>query len=888
MTLRRRSFSRRRRRLLVALTVTLALAGVLSSPASANVGVQDGSFNGTTAPTGQKPQSKLWYTSDGTWWAMMFSSTAGRWDIFRLDRAANRWVDTGTPGDDRRLTSPDVLWEGGHLYVASAGPGLAGRAYRYSYDAAAKSWSSDGMLAADVTNAAGVEALVLARDGAGHLWVTFTQGNQVWVAHSTTGESAWTAPYVIPGTGTLDPDDISSIIAYGPGRIGVLYSNQSAAGGGMYFATHADGAAEDAWSSETVVAGAELADDHINLKTHNGAVYAALKTSLNSPGDPLEVLWVRGAGGGWSSTVFGRVSDDHSRSIVELDPTDGRLYMLGVSPCCNGGTVHYKAASLSSPSFAAGAGTPFLESTVNARLNNPSSTKQSLSPASGLVVLAGDDQTKTYMHAAIDLGGQDTTGPPDTTIDTGPPSSTPVQSAAFTFSASEPESGFECSLDGGAFAACLPGQTYTGLGLGSHTFQARAIDAAGHPDPTPAQQTWTVASAAPKTYDVLADAFADEANPTTGLGTRTYLAIDGDLGAAKEAYVRFDASSFQGPAQQAALRVFATKGSAKGADVYATGTSWSEGSLTWANRPARGAKLASAVPVADGAFVDYDVSSGVPGPGSYGFDLASDSTIEMRLAAREGASNVAQLVLVPDTTPPHATISDGPSGTVGDGRATFAFTASEAGASFQCQLDGGAWQPCTSPKGYVGLTDGAHSFSVRALDPAGNIDPAPATRTWTVATPPPAVGVDANPVGSGSPGPGSPSPVLGSSLPAGFGASTRVTARVARRGLRPARSGLLSLRVLNGNAFAVSGRATLDATIKGRRARRSARVRVASLRYFTIAGERAATLELRLSHRGRALVRHRALRVRLTLRLRDPAGHLRIVRVSFRLLPPRR
>ena len=71
-----------------------------------------------TAPTEDKPQSKLWY-AHGSWWADMFDTTSGDWHIFRLDRGTQQWIDTGVPIDDRPDTLADVLWDGTHLYVAS-------------------------------------------------------------------------------------------------------------------------------------------------------------------------------------------------------------------------------------------------------------------------------------------------------------------------------------------------------------------------------------------------------------------------------------------------------------------------------------------------------------------------------------------------------------------------------------------------------------------------------------------------------------------------------------------------------------------------------------------------------------------------------------------------
>ncbi len=86
----------------------------------------------------------------------------------------------------------------------------------------------------------------------------------------------------------------------------------------------------------------------------------------------------------------------------------------------------------------------------------------------------------------------------------------------------------------------------------------------------------------------------------------------------------------------------------------------------------------------------------------------------------------------PDTTPPQTTINSGPSGTVRQTSATFAFSSNEAGSTFQCSLDGATFSACVSPKKYTGLANGSHTFRVRATDAARNTDATPASRTWTV------------------------------------------------------------------------------------------------------------------------------------------------------------
>ncbi|HMT20085.1 MAG TPA: hypothetical protein PKE20_02380, partial [Promineifilum sp.] len=90
-----------------------------------------------------------------------------------------------------------------------------------------------------------------------------------------------------------------------------------------------------------------------------------------------------------------------------------------------------------------------------------------------------------------------------------------------------------------------------------------------------------------------------------------------------------------------------------------------------------------------------------------------------------------------DTTPPDTSIDSNPTDPSNSADADFTFSANEAGSTFECQLDGGGWAACTSPKNYTGLADGSHTFKVRATDTANNTDPSPASYTWLIDTTPP-------------------------------------------------------------------------------------------------------------------------------------------------------
>ena len=130
--------------------------------------------------------------------------------------------------------------------------------------------------------------------------------------------------------------------------------------------------------------------------------------------------------------------------------------------------------------------------------------------------------------------------------------------------------------------------------------------------------------------------------------------------------------------------------------------------------------------------------------------LLTDGPHEITVFAQDyfGQTGSDSEAFTVDTTPPETTITSGPSGATNNASPSFGFSSSEAGSTFQCSLDSGAFAACSSPKFYASLPDGPHSFEVRATDAAGYTDPTPATRTFNVDTTPPVTTIDSGPSGT--------------------------------------------------------------------------------------------------------------------------------------------
>lgn len=421
--------------ILIVTTVILAtlFPGGSAIAQAVDVGYKDFSYGSmASAPTGQKPQSKLWF-NDNIWWGVMYNKDDFAFEIYRLDWQTQTWSTTGVEVDPRARSSADAIWTGTYLYVASALMTSTSTSdtniyvYQFSYDPVQKTYAK--VSTATIWDRV-VETVVIDMDTTGRLWATFTDLNpalsmSVFVTHNTTEVDVWIPPYVLPATEStgLLIDDISTLVAYN-GKIGVMWSNQAT--GNINFAFHLDGTDDSAnsWTFNPAVTGnPKYADDHLNIKSlqadASGQLYAVAKTSLSdvyppNSSQPLILLLVLSTEGSWSRRTFGTVADNHTRPIVLVDAQNRELYVFAtVQSSGTSGYITYKKINLDNPGaqFDSGLGIDFIKFAAYDHINNATSTKQQLNGVTNLVVLAGDDTDplRTYFHNFIDL----TDPPPD-------------------------------------------------------------------------------------------------------------------------------------------------------------------------------------------------------------------------------------------------------------------------------------------------------------------------------------------------------------------------------------------------------------------------------------------------------------------------------------------
>jgi hypothetical protein len=340
---------------------------------------------------------------------------------------------------------------------------------------------------------------------------------------------------------------------------------------------------------------------------------------------------------------------------------------------------------------------------------------------------------------------------PDTTIDDGPTAQTTSSVANFLFSSDDPSAAFECRLDStdpGDWEECSSPQLYADVADGFHTFEVRAVDAAGNADASPATQSWEVDGSAPQTtIEVSPDA-------ATSSTTADFEFSSDDPAATFEC--KLDGGAWgpcTDPQQYTGLAEGTHVFRVKATDAFGNADQ-TPASRTWTidttgPTVSIGSGPQDPSPSPTGIF-HFDADE----PAS--FECRFDSTVEadfedcnspsesdllsdgphtFDVRATDGVGNVGATVSrswTSDTTAPDVQIDTGMPATTSSSSSSFAFSSTDGTATFQCRLDDGAWQGCTSPRNYGGLDDGAHSFDVRSRDSVGNTSDPVASDDWTV------------------------------------------------------------------------------------------------------------------------------------------------------------
>lgn len=246
---------------------------------------------------------------------------------------------------------------------------------------------------------------------------------------------------------------------------------------------------------------------------------------------------------------------------------------------------------------------------------------------------------------------------------------------------------FECSLDNAAFANCSSPLTTAALSDGPHRFAVRGYDDVGNVS-QPAEANWNVDTQLPT-----ARILSGPATPTNS--TSASLAFDGsDSGSGlRELQCQINNSGF---AACTSVREYTN--------------------LT---------------------------------DGTYTFEVRAIDN-----AGNQGA--IVRHVWGVDTTKPSVQITAGPAAQTREIDARLTFVASDVApgeiARLECRLDAAVdWESCSSPKDYVGLNQGSHSFQVRAFDTAGNVSDIK-NHNWFVDSMGPAINIGQQPMASIMPG----------------------------------------------------------------------------------------------------------------------------------------
>ena len=341
---------------------------------------------------------------------------------------------------------------------------------------------------------------------------------------------------------------------------------------------------------------------------------------------------------------------------------------------------------------------------------------------------------------------------PETRIQAGPVTDAQWEGPVFELSSDEQGVRYECRRGDGTYdewRPCASGQPVSGLG---HAVDIRAVDAVGNVDWSPAE--WGNGSYGVDTNVSTADgldrAVVHIAPFDEGV---TECSIDGEaFWRCPEDFIRFNNAPgahqlrlrtvrFDGVVSDAGGRAFTIKAPVIPiptiVNAPAAKTTSRSARVVWARSLPTGSFVCSV----DGAAAQpcsspltlsgLDVGEHtvrIAGRGPNGEQEFSpdyyQATARWRvMVPGEPAPKAASSAVAADTgdaaraaeaVPPRALITALPRPWIATRDVELRFTADQAGSTFECLVDRGAWAPCTSPVRLTGLSEGTHQLQVRA------------------------------------------------------------------------------------------------------------------------------------------------------------------------------
>jgi uncharacterized repeat protein (TIGR01451 family) len=361
--------------------------------------------------------------------------------------------------------------------------------------------------------------------------------------------------------------------------------------------------------------------------------------------------------------------------------------------------------------------------------------------------------------------------PPAITITGGPPNPTNNRTPQFTFTISSTSATTTlCRVDLGSFGACAsPFTVMPDVTDGDHTFTVQATDAAGNQ--AQASRQFTVDTTPPivgfspgnpTVTNVVTPTFSFTVTDVHPVASLTVCVLT-DLTHHIQIESRTPCPSPYTPPALVegiyTLDVFATDAAGnQGHNAQSFTIDTTPPTVTITSGPPEPTNdttptfgfTTGGTPVSTRCRIDGTTANDVDCSGSFTSPVAIGNgphTFYVTVTDAAGNSATASHAFTVDTVAPETVLGTGEPARTNHTTGTFSFS-SEPGTTFQCRIDQGPFVACSGSSQLVGaqqvgshttgtLLEGFHTFEVRAIDAAGNVDPTPASETWFVDLTPP-------------------------------------------------------------------------------------------------------------------------------------------------------